>query len=69
MKKGSLPLYNRSKYCSPRTTRFLVAASPKDNILGIDLAEDDDRVIDPAQWQGENHLGFALMKVRDMLRK
>jgi predicted NAD-dependent protein-ADP-ribosyltransferase YbiA (DUF1768 family) len=47
----------------------LVAASPKDNIFGIDLAEDDDRVIDPAQWQGENHLGFALMKVRDMLRK
>ena len=48
--------------------KILAEASPIDTIWGIGLEESDDRVLDPAQWQGENHLGFALMKVRDMLR-
>lgn len=47
--------------------RVLVEASPVDPIWGIGLAQDDPRAHDPAQWQGHNLLGFALMEVRDGL--
>lgn len=49
--------------------RVLVEASPVDAIWGIGLAEDDPRAADPAQWQGLNLLGFALMQVRERLRQ
>ncbi|MBQ5453396.1 MAG: NADAR family protein [Bacteroidales bacterium] len=49
--------------------KILAEASPVDKIWGIGLPEDDVRVLDPANWQGENHLGNALMKVREMLRQ
>lgn len=45
-------------------TRVLVEASPVDAVWGIGLAQDDERVHDPNQWQGLNLLGFALMEVR-----
>lgn len=48
--------------------RILVEASPLDRIWGIGLAADDPRAGDPAQWQGLNLLGFALMQARDLLR-
>jgi ribA/ribD-fused uncharacterized protein len=44
--------------------RILVEASPVDAVWGIGLAQDDERVNDPNQWQGLNLLGFALMQVR-----
>jgi len=47
--------------------RTLVEASPFDRIWGIGLRGDDPRVEDPAQWQGENLLGVALMDVRRRL--
>ena len=47
--------------------RVLVEASPVDAIWGIGLAAKDPRAADPAQWQGLNLLGFALMAVRDRL--
>jgi ribA/ribD-fused uncharacterized protein len=45
----------------------LVEASPVDAIWGIGMAADDARADDPAQWQGLNLLGFALMVVRERL--
>lgn len=41
---------------------------PVDWIWGAGLAADDPRVLNPAEWPGINLLGFALMKVRDILR-
>ncbi|MEM1217019.1 MAG: NADAR family protein [Bacteroidota bacterium] len=49
--------------------KVLVEASPYDAIWGIGMAEQDPRANDPQQWMGTNWLGFALMEVRDKLRK
>ncbi|MBI1249130.1 DUF1768 domain-containing protein [bacterium] len=46
----------------------LVEASPHDRLWGIGLRANDERVQDPAAWQGQNLLGFALMDVREQLR-
>jgi len=46
-------------------SRILVEASPIDQIWGIGLAQDDERVHNPDQWLGLNLLGFALMRVRN----
>ncbi|TDE32188.1 NADAR family protein [Actinomadura sp. 6K520] len=47
--------------------RILVEASPLDRVWGIGLSADDPRAEDPAAWQGQNLLGFALMTTRDAL--
>ena len=46
----------------------LVEASPVDEIWGIGLSADDHRAQDPRTWPGLNLLGFALMRVRQVLR-
>ncbi|WP_239376239.1 NADAR family protein [Frankia sp. Cj5] len=48
--------------------RVLVEASPLDRVWGIGLAADDARAQAPSAWPGRNLLGFALMRVRAMLR-
>ena len=48
---------------------ILVEASPYDREWGIGLSADDPRAKDPQQWQGKNLLGFALMEVRDEIRR
>lgn len=49
--------------------RVLVEASPLDQVWGVGLAADDPRIEDPAEWNGENLLGFALMEARKQLRE
>jgi ribA/ribD-fused uncharacterized protein len=49
--------------------RILVEASPYDTIWGIGLTAADPGAEHPARWHGLNLLGFALMSVREQLRK
>jgi ribA/ribD-fused uncharacterized protein len=49
--------------------RVLVEASPVDAIWGIGVAATHPDAMQPAKWPGENLLGFALMEVRDQLRR
>ncbi len=49
--------------------RVLVEASPLDRIWGIGLAATDPKAGDPAQWQGANLLGFALMHAREAVAR
>jgi len=54
-------------YLLNTSDRILVEASPVDPVWGIGLAADDPRAHNPAQWEGLNLLGFALMETRDRL--
>ncbi|MEU1819603.1 NADAR family protein [Streptomyces roseifaciens] len=56
-----------SAYLLGTGERVLVEASPLDRVWGIGLAADDERSQDPARWQGDNLLGFALMEARQRL--
>lgn len=47
----------------------LAEASPYDNIWGIRLPASSSEAQDPMKWRGHNLLGFALMEVRDELRR
>lgn len=48
--------------------KILVEASPVDQIWGVGLAANDDRILDKSQWKGKNFLGKALMEVRKLLK-
>ena len=48
---------------------ILVEASPYDCIWGVGLAKEDERILNPKLWRGENLLGFALMEARDILQE
>lgn len=51
------------------TDRVLVEASPVDSVWGIGMAADHKDIENPEKWKGLNLLGFALMEVRDELKK
>ena len=48
---------------------ILVEASPVDFIWGIGLSQEATEASNPLKWKGPNLLGFALMEVRDALKK
>ncbi|MBC8478732.1 NADAR family protein [bacterium] len=47
--------------------KTLAEASPLDRVWGVGLAADDERILDTANWTGQNLLGKALMSVRQAL--
>ena len=47
----------------------LVETSPYDSIWGIRLSASAPEAQNPPKWRGQNLLGFALMEVRDELRR
>lgn len=49
--------------------KILVEASPLDKIWGIGLGRQSENTSRPSAWRGQNLLGFALMEVRDELRR
>ena len=56
-----------SDFLKNTKNRVLVEASPLDSIWGIGLAQENDNISNPTNWNGLNLLGYALMEVRDML--
>lgn len=49
--------------------KILVEASPYDNVWGIQMSEEDMDIKNPKLWRGENLLGFALMEVRNEIKR
>jgi ribA/ribD-fused uncharacterized protein len=49
--------------------QIIVEASPQDKIWGIGIAKENPNALNPLKWEGENLLGFAIMEVRDQLRR
>lgn len=47
----------------------LVEASPYDAVWGIKLSKNSPQAQDPCKWQGQNLLGFAIMEVRDEIKR
>ena len=49
-------------------TNILAECAVQDKIWGIGLSMKDEKRFDMQQWQGQNLLGFSLMRVRDVLK-
>ncbi|WP_080777345.1 NADAR family protein [Chryseobacterium phocaeense] len=73
VKKANLLKFSQSPrleaFLLSTDNKILIEASPYDRIWGIGMLESDPRAQNPLLWDGENLLGFALMEVRDELRR
>jgi len=49
--------------------KTIVEGSPYDKIWGVGLAWDDPKILDEANWDGQNLLGIAIMETRFLLRE
>ena len=71
--KGNLAKFSQNEklrnFLISTDDKVLVEASPKDEVWGIGLDEHSSEASSPWKWKGTNLLGFALMEVRDKLRK
>jgi ribA/ribD-fused uncharacterized protein len=57
------------KFLLDTADKIIVEASPRDSIWGIGLSQNALEARNPFTWGGTNLLGFALMEVRDRLKK
>ncbi len=57
------------KFLLNTKNRIIVEASPRDRIWGIGMSQNNEKAQNPNLWRGQNLLGFALMEVRDELKK
>ncbi|MDR0567615.1 MAG: NADAR family protein [Spirochaetaceae bacterium] len=57
------------EYLLSTGNKVLVEASPLDSIWGIGLGRENEKARNPETWRGKNLLGFALMEVRDEIRR
>jgi len=73
VKQGNLLKFSQhekfKEFLLSTNDKILVEASPYDTIWGIGMLETNPKAENPSQWNGENLLGFALMEVRDKLRR
>lgn len=49
--------------------KILIEASPYDGIWGIRMSAEEKEIENPMKWKGKNLLGFALMEVRDEIKR
>lgn len=69
--RGNLAKFSQNEnlkhYIMSTGEKIIVEASPTDTIWGIGMDEKQARQSSPAEWDGLNLLGFALMRTRSLL--
>ena len=72
VREGNFHKFNQSKklrtYLLNTREAILAEANPLDGVWGIGLSQDSRLIKNPYTWKGLNHLGFALMEIREYLK-
>ena len=70
--KGNLAKFSQNQILKQELlstgNKLLVEASPYDQIWGIGLGEDAENIDNPANWRGQNLLGWAITLVKQELQ-